>query len=155
MKLYRFSPIQTETQLRDAATYIAEQITALCHKIIGEKLPITYLTICAHYEHEYQQLLTLLPELGEVQTANNGVRVTLRRPIAFEQQTIVDLRIRKPDPYRMQVGCGDFAARDYHAFKQTQLAQHPDSLRIIQRPAYEMIEFFDPDFDVLAYVVSD
>jgi mannose-6-phosphate isomerase-like protein (cupin superfamily) len=155
MKLYRFSPIQKEDQLRRAATYVAEQITVLCNKVIGKNLPITYLTICTHYEYEYQALLKLLPELGEVRDANNGLKVKLERPIETKDNSINELRIRKPDLYRMQVGCGDFAVDNYQVFKEEAISKHPQNLRVIERSEYEMIEFYDPDFDVLAYIVSD
>ncbi len=154
MQLYRFSPIRNEAQLREAGAYIAEQSAALCRKIIGESLPFTYLTICTHYEDEYRLLSELLPMIGTVQDARNGIRVTLDRPIETVGQQISNLRLRKPDPYRMQVGCGDFLVEDYQTFKQSNLPSHPHNLRIIKRPEYEMIEFHDPDFDVLAYAVG-
>jgi hypothetical protein len=54
----------------------------------------------------------------------------------------------------MQVGCNDFEVQDYKKFKAEYLPKHPSNLRLIERPEYEMVEFFDPDYDVLAYVVS-
>lgn len=89
MSLYRFSPIQNESQLREAAMYIAEQISILCNKIIGKKLPITYLTICAHYEDEYRTLLKLLPALGEVHEANkNSSQSTLKTCVLLNGQSM-------------------------------------------------------------------
>jgi len=152
--LYRFSPIQNQKELFAAVAYIAEQTTTLCQKITGERLPIPYLTIFAHYPDEYDVMRAIVAELGAITEANNGIAVELDQPLPAAGQSLTRLRIRRPDPYRMQVGCNDFDPGDYPTFKQHHLAAHPDNLRLIERPDYEMIEFFDPDFDVLAYVVS-
>jgi hypothetical protein len=155
MKLYRFSPIQDQAQLTDAVSHVAEQASRLCTQVIGEQLPITYLTIFAHYSDEYENLVDILHSLGETMEANNGLRTKLEKPIGMNGQTITDVRVRQPDPYRMQVGCCDFGIDDYRVFKQSNLLQHSQNLRLIKRPKYEMIEFFDPNYDVLAYVIGE
>lgn len=155
MKLYRFSPIKTKEELLQAIAHVAKQSNKLCEKITGQRLPITYLTIFAHYRDEYEQLLKIASNLGEISDANNGIAVKLKVPIETAGQTVIKLRIRKPDPYRTQVGCNDFDPGDYQAFKEKYLAANPNNLRVIQRPEYEMIEFYDPDFDVFSYVVGD
>lgn len=155
MKLYRFSPITNKAQLAEAVAYIAEQVSELCRKAIGQQLPITYLTVFTHYEDEYQTLVNLLAELGETSTANNGLHTKLTKPIVAKGQMITNLRVRKPDPYRMQVGCCDLGVDDFEAFKQANLGQHTQNLRLIERSEYDMIEFFDPDYDVLAYAVGE
>jgi len=153
MKLYRFSPIATEAELKEAISYLIEQEVRLATKTVGDFLPITYLTIFAHYDDEYDRLVKIMQSWGEVSKANNGVKAKLCSAIQEQGQDVKELRIRKPDPYRMQVGCCDFGVNDYYAFKEDHLAKNPH-LRLIKRPDYEMLEFFDPDFDVLAYVVS-
>jgi len=150
MKLYRFSPVETESGLHEAIKYLTEQETLLATNATGKSLPITYLTIFAHYDDEYEQLVRLVENWGQIHDANNGIKVSLREPL---QENIPVLRIRKPDPYRMQVGCCDFGVENYEVFKATNLGQNKN-LRLIARPEYEMVEFFDPDLDVLAYVVS-
>lgn len=154
MRLYRFSPIVNEKQLIRAVKYVAIQTTRLSKKAIGKTLPISSLTIFAHYPSEYEKLVKLLYKLGKLHDENNGPRVILRKPIDVKNHIIKYLRIRKPDPYRMQVGCNDFDVEDYRAFKNKHLKIRSQKLCLIKRPDYEMIEFFDPDFDVLAYVVS-
>jgi hypothetical protein len=154
MNLYRFSPIQNKEKLLEAVTYVAMQTSSLCQKVIDQVFPIFSLTIFAHYPDEYEMLTKLLHEMGEPFNENNGPRVLLREPIKVGEHTITHLRIRHPDPYRMQVGCNDFNVPDYTDFKEKYLISHPDHLRLIERKEYEMIEFFHPDFDVLAYVVS-
>lgn len=154
MQLYRFSQIKSEKQLHEAVVYVADTTSQLAEKVIGKTLPIKSLTIFAHYPDEFEKLSEIAKTIGNVFNENNGPRVALHKPITAGENTITHLRIRKPDPYRMQVGCNDFDISDYEIFKSENLLKYPDNPRLIKRPDYEMIEFFHPDFDVLAYVVS-
>ena len=150
MKLYRFSPIQNEKQLIETVNYIAIETTKLCKKVIGKKLSINSLTVFSHYSDEYENIIKLLHKMGKKYSEHNGLCVILDKPIKVFGHTIQYLRIRKPDPYRMQVGCNDFVIENYNSFKKTHLSNQHQNLRLIERTDYEMIEFFDPDFDVLA-----
>lgn len=85
--------------------------------------------------------------MGSFDHESNGTFVKLHSPISFKGNQVIMLRIRKPDPYRMHVGCCDFKAKI--------LKENSKNLREIVRPEYNMIEFFDFDFDVLAYVVGE
>ena len=153
-QLYRFSPIRDEKELREAVVYVVDKTSDLAKKIIGKTLPINSLTIFAHYPDEFEKLSGMVKALGNFVNENNGPRVALHEPIKVRANTIIHLRIRIPDPYRMQVGCNDFDVPDYIAFKNEYLSKHPNNLRLITRETYEMIEFFDPDVDILAYIVS-
>ena len=141
MQLYRFSPIETKEKLLEAVAYVASQTTALCRKILDKEFSITSLTIFAHYASEYEKLTSTLSDLGEFYNDNNGPRIALREPISIGKNSITHLRIRRPDPYRTQVGCNDFNVENYATFKQKYLDTHPHSLRLIERKDYEMIEF--------------
>ena len=151
---YRFSPIKNEQELYKAIKYVAEQTTALSKQITGQEYPIEYLTIFSHFDDEFSNLRKIVERLGEIIDANNGYAVKLEKPIQLKNNELHRVRIRKPDPERPQVGCNDFTVSDYEAFKQSYLQERPNNLRLIERPEYDMIEFFDPNFDVLAYVVS-
>lgn len=146
--------IQNKEELIEAIRYVAGRTTELCRKIIGKELPIKSLTIFAHSEEEFERLIKIQEEIGKPYNYNNGPRVELNKPIIAGNNQITHLRIRKPDSERPQVGCNDFET-DYKSFKREYLSNHPDNLRLIMRPEYEMIEFHDSSFDVLAYVVSD
>lgn len=154
MQLYHFSPIKDEKELREAVVYVADKTSNLAEKIIGKTLAISSLTIFAHYSDEFEKLSGIVKTLGDFVNENNGPRVAPHEPIKVGENTIIHLRIRKPDPYRMQVGCNDFDISDYAAFKNEYLPKHSNNLRLIVRENYEMIEFFDADYDVLAYILS-
>lgn len=143
----------SDADFKEAIDYVIEQELLLVNKVTGKSLPITYLTIFAHYDDEYENLKNILESWGQTSQANNGIKAKLYDPILYSDGKINEVRVRQPDPYRMQVGCCDFTVDDYEDFKTT-ILEGNKNLRLIERPKYEMIEFFDPDFDVLAYVVS-
>ncbi len=153
-KLYRYSPIKNENTLLIAVHYVSEQSTKLCKKVIGREFPINPLTIFTHYPDEFEFLKNAVLKMGTQFEYNNGPYVNLSRPIKLIHNEFTQLRIRNPDPYRSQVGCCDFLVPDFREFKNKYLKGNPN-LRVIERPEYEMIEFFDPDFDILAYVCSN
>ena len=143
----------TKEELQETVAYIVTEASALVHRILGKTFPITSLTVFAHSPEEYAMHVALLFELGSPFDEQNGPRVTLHEPMVVGRHRITHLRIRQPDPERPQVGCCDFDT-DYEAFSESYLKQFPNNLTYIMRPGYEMIELHDPEFDVLAYVVS-
>lgn len=147
--------IKNKEQLIETVQYIAAQTETLCNRIIGKELPIHSLTVFAHDQEEYANLTSILSELGSPYNENNGPRVILHTPIKVGNNAITHLRIRKPDTERPHVGCNDFDIKNYSDFKESYLSLYPENLRLVSRPTYEMIEFFDPESNVLAYVVSD
>lgn len=154
MNTFRFSPIENREKLIEAVSYIATETSKLCEKIIGNTLPIKSLTVFSHYPDEYEKLIKILFEVGDLVNENNGPRIALYKPIEANGHKITHLRIRIPDTKRPQVGCNDFEIENYEAFKSKYLPENPNNLRCIVRPEYEMIEFFDSNYDVLAYVIS-
>lgn len=151
---FRFSLFMSSEELLKAVHYIADRSSVMCAKIIGHVLPISSLTVFSHYPDEFEYWEKMLPLMGAVLTYNNGPYVNLTEPILLPTGKIMKLRVRYPDPERPQVGCNDFEVKDYTSFKKHYLDTNPNNLRLIMRPEYEMIEFFDKDFDVLAYVLS-
>ena len=140
MKLYRYSPIKSKEALLSAVAYIISQSQKLSLELIGENLPFSgKLTICAHYFNEYKLLQSILLELGTFDLHHNGDRVLLNNPIQTSFGNITHLRVRQPDPYRFQVGAGDFKVDDYVAFKTKHLRPDNPYLREIIRPDLTML----------------
>ena len=154
-QLYRFSPIKNKKDLLEAIEYITTNATKLGEMVLNEQHYIGSLTVFSHYKDEFERLKEILLDMGNLETENNGPFVRFSTPLRIGRNNIQLVRIRKPDPYRMQVGCVDFIIEDYNAFKKKYLKSKSDNLRLFERLQYEMIEFFDPDFDVLAYVLSE
>lgn len=147
-------PIKNKEEMLEVVKYVAAETLRLAKKTVGKTFPVESLTVFAHSQSEYGSLIRVLAGMGRPYNENNGPRVELHEPIVIEGNHIAYLRIRKPDLERPQVGCCDFQT-DYGAFKREYLSKNPNNLRLIHRPEYEMIELYDPEFRVLAYVVSD
>lgn len=141
-------------KLQEAIKYISVQTTALCKKVTNNEYPIGYLTIFSHYPKEFEKLKEMALRLGKIVGDHNGPIFRLHSPIKLISNDLAKIRVRKPDPYRLHVGCTDFIMPSYDSFKKTFLRKNPNNLRLIKRPEFEMIEFFDPDYDVLAYVLN-
>jgi len=146
--------IENQKELIETVKYVVSETTKMVQKIVGKTFSVKSLTVFAHSQPEFELLNEILAKIGKPYNYNNGPRVELYEPIEVGGNRITHLRIRKPDSERPHVGCNDFKT-DYESFKKDYLSDYPDNLRLIKRPEYEMIEFYDPSFDVLAYVVSD
>lgn len=166
-KLYRFSPITSEQAMLEAVEYIAIEATRMLFREMGTNQQIKHVTIFAHYWDEYNELVQLTSQLGTQTEANNGIRTRLTKNIdVFTMkletnsgvidvtESIESIRIRKPDPYRMQVGCCDFEYDGEYLWLATTETVGRANMRRIERDDIDMVEFSDPDIDVLAYVVN-
>ncbi|MEX0877567.1 MAG: hypothetical protein WDZ40_01730 [Candidatus Spechtbacterales bacterium] len=145
--------IRNQEQLVETVKYVASETSKMAQKVLGRAFSIKSLTVFSHSQEEFDALVKIIEKLGKPYNYNNGPRVELRDPIEAGGNLITHLRIRKPDTERPQVGCNDFET-DYEIFKNDYLSKHPANLNFIERQEYEMIELHDPNFDVLAYVVS-
>ena len=171
MKLYRFSPIENTETLAETVEYVAKHATQLYFRSTGLMKDdlVTSLTIFAHYPEEFEALKSMASTVGSLYNENNGPRYKLHQPIEVNlgileingedksfRTAIQLLRIRQPDPYRMQVGCADLDVDfQYKGSKDAASSLDKDrSPRLITRKDFYMLEFFDPNIDVLAYVLS-
>jgi hypothetical protein len=164
MKLYRFSPIKSKEELFKAIEHAHFLCHQLCKQTLGEYLPVAgNLGIFSHYPEEYEFLTKLRQEMTDESDNINQKYYRLHKPITIPAKDDVPettyryLYIRHPDPYRHHVGDVDFylPQNEYNKLKQSLLdGQTIKGARIYPRTELDMIELFNPDFDVLAYVVS-
>lgn len=164
MKLYRFSPIQNERELREAIRYIHFECHKLCMQSFGEYLPNSgNVGVFCHYEDEYQFLMGLRKELTEESENYNQKYFRLHESIIVPAQDDVPettyefLYIRQPDPYRHHVGDIDFHVKqdEYDVLKERVAKGEIKGARDFPSPHLEMIELSNPDSDVLAYVSTE
>lgn len=155
---YKFSPIKDKDELLDAASYVIKEIGTLSKQLIGSELPVSSVKIFAHYPEEYQKLKELLGTLGEPTFETyTSMYVTLHNPITVNGQTIELLGIRIPDPYRSQVGCGDFVIEgSYDEFEKKHIVNNDPTSFVRKAVGHtlNMIEFWHPDSYVLGYVLA-
>ena len=165
MKLYRFSPIKSKEQLIEAVRYTHFACYGLCEQSFGSSLPNAgNVGIFCHYDNEYEQLVAIRKEITEPSDDPNQKYFKLREPIVIETQdnvpetTYTHLYIRRPDPYRYQVGDVDFYLdqSQYDELKQSLLdGKLVKGARIFPRNDLDMIELYDPDIDALGYVSTN
>lgn len=166
MKLYRFSPIRTKDVLFEAIKHIHLEAHKLSKQSFGYYLPNNAgnIGVFCHYDDEYENLIKIRKELTEPSDNPNQKYFTLLQPIVIPAQgdapetTYTHLYIRKPDPYRHHVGDIDFYLEPdkYKELKNALLADNKmKGARVFDRPDLDMIELYDPDVDVLAYVSTE
>ncbi|RJR28122.1 hypothetical protein C4564_06185 [Candidatus Microgenomates bacterium] len=162
MKLYRFSPIKSEEELLEAIKHIHFECYKLCKQSFGEYLPSAgNVGVFCHYDDEYEFLIGVRKELTEASDNLNQKYFRLHEPIVIPakddvpETTYTYLYIRKPDPYRFQVGDVDFCLEPgkYKKLEEEMLAgKEVKGARVFDRPDLDMIELYDPDSDALGYV---
>lgn len=164
-RLYRFSPIRSKVELLRAIEYLHVTSHRLCHETFGEYLPASgAVGIFCHFEDEYEFLTTLRKELTNEQFNYNGKYFLLKERITIPERGHIPsaayslLYIRKPDPYRGQVGDVDFVLpKVRHARLRDTLSTEyfTGSLRLFGRKGDNMIELSRPEYDVLSYIVDE
>lgn len=162
MKLYRFSPIESREQLFEAIKYTHFACFKLCKQSFKAYLPVAgNIGVFCHYEDEYNFLKNLSEELTDASDNINQKYFRLHNPITIPtdgdvpETTYTHLYIRKPDPYRAQVGDVDFITDEdkYIELKNSLLhGKIIKGARIFERADLDMIELYDFDVDALGYV---
>ena len=162
MRLYRFSPIENEEQLQKAIEHIHFECYKLCKHSLGKYLPNAgNIGIFCHYDDEYEQLVVMRKQITKPDNDPDRKYFELLKPIVIPakddipETTYTHLYIRRPDPYRAQVGDIDFYLEQdaYDKLKQEMLTgKKVPGARVFDRPDLDMIELCDPDVDALGYV---
>ena len=150
-KLYRFSPIHTEKELYIALNYLTVELEKLSASFFSEKLPVTVLKIFAHHPEEYQFLYSYFKAKGKPAIFNTDKNFYVKVSEELHGNHITYMGVRIPDPYRMQVGCGDYEVSDFDNFR----SKYINSNQFIRdaKDATKMLEIWNPDSDVLGYVI--
>lgn len=150
-KFYRFSPIKDEKTLEQVFLYITRELEKLSEKIFKENLSIDTLKVFAHYPDEYDYLYNLISKMGPKSDYSSETSFYVEVDKKFRSHNINLLGLRIVDPYRMQVGCGDWSVEKFPEIKEKYLNSNP-YVRDMKR-ATEMLEVWHPDFDILGYIV--
>lgn len=162
MELYRFSPIQTQEEFKEALKHIHFESYKLCKESFGEYLSNAgNIAIFCHYPEEYERLLEIQIELCEMSENWNQKYFKFKEPLVMKAvgdvpETIYQyLYIRKPDPYRHHVGDLDFYLSEEEYRQSKKLLENGVEMpgaRVFPGPHLDMLELYHPDSDVLAYV---
>lgn len=156
MTLYRFSPIETREQFDTALEYVSIGVGDLVLKLCGERMPVPILKLFAHYPSEYPVLEAFVNERGARSDVSSGNShyADVSPVLTVSNADITLLGVRRADPYRTQVGCGDCIVEDFAAFAARIQERQPDFARPVNNEhGLSMIELWHPDFDVLGYII--
>lgn len=148
-KQYRFSPINNESTFEQVLNYLASELGKLSEKLLDQKFPITTLKIFSHYFEEYDYLYKLLSKMGPKSDFSSETSFYVQVNKRIENYDIKYLGVRVVDPYRLQVGCGDYEIDNFNQFKNEYMNKSP----FIRGFDKDMIELWHPDIDVLGYVI--
>jgi hypothetical protein len=164
-QLYRFSPISTHEKLLHVIEYIHFECYKLCKRSFDSYLPNAgNIGVFCHYDPEYSYLTELRKQLTVESENVDQKYFLLHEPIVIPakddipQTTYEYLYIRKPDPYRFHVGDVDFylPLDQYATLKQEMFnGKSVKGARVFDRPDLDMIELYDYDSDVLAYISTE
>jgi len=165
MKLYRFSPIKSKEELLKAIRHTHFACYELCMQSFGKYYPNAgNIGIFCHYDDEFEFLKNLRKEMTEPSDNPDQKYFKLLEPIIIPAKngvpktTYTHLYIRRPDPYRAQVGDVDFymEPEEYAKLKQSLLdGKVIKGARIFPRQDLDMIELVDPDIDACGYVSTN
>jgi len=161
MRLYRFSPIKSEDELIEVIKYLHISCNKLCFKILGKYLAVAgNIGIFSHYDEEFNKLKRIQKKITLKPDEYNNKYLNLKNAIKIDAEFGVSegiyeyLYVRGVDPYRSHVGDIDFYLDEKEYFKLKKLVElnKVKGARYLDR--LDMIELFDPDFDVLVYISS-
>ncbi len=112
------------------------------------KAPVDYACIFCQNDIEYEVFTKEVKELGKiVQDTPTGFTYLLDNPLVTKAGSLRLVKIRKPDPIRLERGDADFNT-DYPEFKQKYL-NHPN-FELVQRDTFEMLRLSDSSGEVMA-----
>ncbi|HSH18520.1 MAG TPA: hypothetical protein VK978_03980 [Candidatus Saccharimonadales bacterium] len=162
-----------QEQLTEIIEHISRQATKLYFEVVGDisGCVIEHVVVFCHSAAEYEQLQETLRNLGQQADKSNGISYILEKPVIVIGGTVnyngqdktvqhaitrIDLRLADTT-----IGLAGYAyykfekdgGWDYWEFKD-HYGMYTLNPKTIQREGYEMLEFFDPDSDVLGYMSS-
>lgn len=138
-------------QFEDIINEIVDEGERVKKKYLEEETGhVDYLGIFCKDEKEKNDLLSLMKTEGEfIQDTPTGPHYKLKRLVLTKSGSVVIIKVRNKDPRKPYRGAPDFLVDDYDSFKKKYLGRK--DFNLIDREAFEMIEIWDPDADVLVY----
>lgn len=150
--LYAFSPIKTKEQFDEALAYTVRRCGDLSEQLTGTRLKLKTVKIFAHYPEEFEFMKQLVEEYGELSGIGRATSTYVSTSLDLEGSHLVNIGIRIPDPYRMQVGCGDYDIAGMEDFVSLLPKNEQGFVRLFPDMKNEFIELWHPDYDVAGYI---
>jgi hypothetical protein len=151
-RLYAFSPITTKAKFDDALVYIVRRLTQLSEELTGTRLKLENAKVFAHYPDEFEFLKQIIAGYGEPAAMGRATSMYVKTDLHIEGSYLRQIGIRIPDPYRMQVGCGDYEVDNKSALISTLAPDARGFVRPFPDLPQQFIELWHPNFDVAGYI---
>ena len=136
--------------LKQFVQEIVKKANALKNKYTSEeKALVNYACIFCQSKEQYDKFIILAQKIGNVIKETPTAPLFQIDPLDTVAGKLQLLKIRKPDPTRLELGDADFTVTDYSEFKEKYLSQK--EFKLIVRENFEMIELMDTQFDVRVY----
>lgn len=140
----------TLAELDKIIEHIVKNCLKLREKYVSEEMDIDYICIFSQGESEYKELLNSAKSIGTiVDETKTGPVFKFNNPLKTIAGVPKLLKIRIPDPTRLQRGDVDFNS-NYEQFKNKYFDNRRFKL-VKSWDGHEMIELRDDNFDVLVY----
>lgn len=109
--------------------------------------PVEFGCIFCKSKDEYRELTRSIEKFGEIaEITRSGFTYLLNKPIETIAGPLRLIKIRKPDPKRLERGDADFNT-NYTSLKAKY--QAGSRFELIRRKDYEYLRLSDPEFDVM------
>jgi len=136
--------------LKDLIRNIVKDATSLKNKHTEYKtVSVNYACIFSQSKKEFEELLKITHKLGKIiQETPTGPLFHIN-PIETVSGVLKLLKIRMPNPTRIEKGDADFTIPNFSEFEKKYLSKL--EFKIINKSNFYMIELVDSEFDVRAY----
>jgi len=145
----------SKNELEKIVEYIVAQgLAAIANNTEEQQATLDYVAIFSKDENEFNELMQVAETLGEEvdkETIKTGRTFLLDDVFVTPAGNLLLLKIRKPDPTRLQRGAPDFKVPDYQSFKEKYIKKS-GNFTLMLKTGYEMIEI--KGVDVLVYIPS-
>ena len=138
------------SELEELVCKIVKQANELKNKYTNEvNAPVHWVCIFSQNQKEYNKLTNVIQKIGKVRKETSSGIVYEVGAFNTESGPLRIVKIRIPDPTKLERGDADFAVTDYLGLKKSCLSK--SGFKLIPRDSFEMIELMDADFNVRVY----
>jgi len=149
---YAFSPITSKQQFEEALAYIVREAARLSKNLTGTSLQLKNAKVFAHYPEEYRFLEQLILEYGTPANIGRSTSLYVDCNLMIEGAHLENIGIRRPDPYRSHVGCGDYIVTDAAQFVALASSDKQSYVRPFPEMHETFIALWHPVYDVLCFI---
>lgn len=138
--------------IQDKINYIVTECENLRIKYLPyESLKLFYVCIMSQSSDKYDSYKKELLKLGDtIDEKETGIRVKIKEPIVVNDLQVTEIKVRKPEKGKSQIGYVDYRSENYDKFK-SKVIESKYFETVLLPNGIELIKLEDKAFDVLIY----